>query len=125
MKRLLSRGDSFVRLAYPAKHQLAFGHIDLFAFEASFDPDLGQHAVEVIVAPPRPISRRRRQLGAGDLFDFGECHWHGLAPLMFEVLSEGVVFRHCMLHMYCIIYSTYTDACANASVKTRTNTTEC
>src|SRR4029077_19095663 len=83
-----------LRLAHPAKYHLVLGHIDLLALEAGFEPNLGQHAVEIVVAPPRAIARRGRQFGADDLFDFGELHRHDVATLLPEIGAEGAVFRH-------------------------------
>src|SRR5712691_412740 len=57
-----------------AENQLAGFDIDLLGDEARLEPNLGHHIVPGIIAPPRAMMLRGRQLSPDDPFDLRERH---------------------------------------------------
>src|SRR5712691_10584325 len=71
---VLQMARPLLRRADAAKDELAGLDIDLLGLEASVEPNLGHYVVPGIIAPPRAMVLRGRQLSSNKPLDFRERH---------------------------------------------------
>src|ERR1700732_5287308 len=94
LRRLLKMSHRGVLLCDPAQNQLPPLDIDLLGDEAGIEPDFRHHIVPGIVAPPRAMVLRGRQLSADDALDLREGHRDLGGALTAQVVSERRVLGH-------------------------------